>query len=117
MKFFLLLVAIAALFLWLAPKLIYGIGYLLSPPYVLVDRQTEVQGKILNHSVNRGKYRYSVEGRRETFDFDNFHNAALGPDIFLGPYLKDGDFVQKKANSDTLRVTRTGQRSDWTMEP
>jgi hypothetical protein len=117
MKFFLLLVVIAAVFLWLAPKLIHGLGYLLSPPYVMVDKQTEVKGKILNHSANRGKYRYSVEGRRETFDFDNFRNAALGPDIFLGPYLKDGDFVQKAANSDTLRVVRGNERSDWTIAP
>lgn len=117
MKYFFLLVIIAAIFLWLAPKLIYGLGYLLSPPYVLVDEQTAVQGKIVSHDANRGKYRYSLEGRRETFDFDNFRNAALGPDILLGPYLKDGDFVQKKANSDTLQVLRGNQRSDWTLVP
>ena len=117
MKYFLLLVVIAAVFLWLAPKLIYGLGYLLSPPYILVDKQTEVQGRILSHSANRGKYRYSLEGRRETFDFDNFQNVALGPDILLGPYLKDGDFVQKKANSDTLRLLRGNQHSDWTTGP
>jgi hypothetical protein len=99
------------------PKLLYGLGYLLSPSCVLVDKQTEVQGKIVSHDTNRGKYRYSFESRRETFDFDNFQDAALGPDILLGPYLQDGDFVQKKANSDTLRVLRGDQPSDWTIVP
>ena len=117
MKYFFLLGVIAAIFLWLTPKLIYGLGYLLSPPYVLVDKQTEVNGKIVSHDANRGKYRYSLEGRRKTFDLDNFRNADLGPDILLGPYLQDGDFVQKKANSDTLRLLRGDQRSDWTMVP
>ncbi len=62
----------------------------------MVDKQTTVKDKHI----------YSVEGRRETVDFDNFQNAALGPDMCLGPYLKDGGFVQKEAHSATLRVVR-----------
>ncbi|MDJ0366156.1 hypothetical protein QMK33_13440 [Hymenobacter sp. H14-R3] len=117
MKFFFIFVVIAAVFLWLAPKLISGIGYLVSPPYVAVEKQTALAGKVTVYSANRGKYLYALEGRRETFDFDGFQNAALGPAILLGPYLEDGDFVQKKANSDTLRLTRHGQRSDWMLLP
>ncbi|WP_460582784.1 hypothetical protein [Hymenobacter arcticus] len=74
----------------------------MSPPYVAVAKQTALAGQVALYSVNRRKYLYALEGRRETFDFDGFQNAALGPDISLGPYLKDGDFVQKKANPDTL---------------
>lgn len=117
MKFFLFLVAIAAIFLWLAPKLLSGIGYLLSPPYVAVDKQTELAGKVSVYSANRRKYLYSLEGRRETFDFDSFQNEVLWEGGRLGTYLESGDLVQKKANSDTLRVTRKGHHSNWTIVP
>ncbi|GAA4037553.1 hypothetical protein GCM10022409_23290 [Hymenobacter glaciei] len=117
MKFFLVFVVIAGIFLWLAPKLISGIGYLLSPPYVAVEKQTELAGKVTVYSANRRKYLYSLEGRRETFDFDSFQNEGLWEGGRLGTYLESGDVVQKKANSDTLRVTRNGQHSSWTIVP
>ena len=117
MKYFLIFVVIAAVFWWLAPKLINGIGTLLSPPYVFVDKQTELAGKVAVYSANRRKYLYSVEGQRQTFDFDGFQNEVLWEGGHLGTYLESGDVVQKKAHSDTLRVTRNGQHSDWTIVP
>lgn len=117
MKFFLLLVVIAAAFLWLAPKLLSGLGGLLSPAYVVVDQQTAVQNQVQSHSANRGKYRYTLAGRPETFDFDNFQNEVLWEGGRLGSYLADGDSVQKAAGSTTLQVIRHGQVSDWTITP
>lgn len=113
MRYFLLLVVIAALFIWLAPKLFDGLGRVLSPTYVVVDDKTEVQGKISSHSANRGKYRFSLEGRGETFDFDNFQNQLLWQDGRLGSYLADGDSVSKPANATVLILSRNGQRSQW----
>ena len=117
MKFFLILVVILAVFLWLAPKLISGIGSLVSPPYVAVEKQTELAGKVSVYSANRRKYLYLLEGRRETFDFDSFQNKVLWESGRLGTYLESGDLVQKNANSDTLRVTRKGHQSNWTIVP
>lgn len=117
MKFFLIFVVIAVVFLWLAPKLISGIGYLVSPPYVAVEKQTALAGKVSVYSANRRKYLYSLEGRRETFDFDGFQNEVLWAGGRLGTYLESGDLVQKNANSDSLRVTRKGHHSNWTIVP
>ena len=117
MKYFLFFVVIAAIFLWLAPKLLGGIGTLLSPPYVFVEKQTALAGKVSVYSANRRKYLYSLEGRRQTFDFDGFQNEVLWEGGRLGTYLESGDVVQKKANSDTLRVTRNGHQSNWTIVP
>jgi hypothetical protein len=113
MKYFLLLVVIAALFIWLAPKLFDGLGRVLNPAYVVVDDKTEVQGKISSHSANRGKYRFSLGGRGETFDFDNFQNQTLWEDGRLGSYLADGDSVSKPANSTMLTLSRNGRRNQW----
>ena len=115
MKFFLILVVVAAVFLWLAPKLLTGIGTLVSPPYVAVEKQTALAGKVAVYSANRRKYLYSLEGRREMFDFDSFQNETLWEGGRLGTYLESGDMVQKQANADTLRVTRHGQHSIWTL--
>lgn len=115
MKYFLLLIVIAALFIWLAPKLFDGLASVLSPTYVVVDGKTEVQGTISSHSANRGKYRFSLEGRRETFDFDNFQNQVLWVDGRLGSYLADGDSVSKSATSPVLVLSRNGQLSQWTL--
>lgn len=115
MKYLFLLVVIAALFIWLAPKMFDGLASVLSPTYVVVNGKTEIQGKISNHSANRGKYRFSLAGRRETFDFDNFQNQALWVDGRLGSYLADGDSVSKLANSPILMLSRNGQLSQWTL--
>ncbi|RZK32272.1 MAG: hypothetical protein EOO61_17080 [Hymenobacter sp.] len=115
MKYFLLFFIITALFVWLAPKLFYGLGSVLSSAYVVVNGKTEIQGKISNHSANRGKYRLSLACRRETFDFDNFQNQALWIDGRLGSYLVDGDSVSKSANSPVLMLSRNGQLSQWTL--
>ena len=117
MRFFLLLVVIGAVFLWLAPKLLSGIGYLVSPPYVFVDKLMAAKGKVQLYSVNRQKHLYLIEGRPETFDFDGFHNAELWEGSQLGHYLKGGDLVQKRAHSDTLRVIRNGKQSIWMLAP
>jgi hypothetical protein len=79
----------------------------------VVNGKTEVQGKISSHSANRGKYRFSLEGRGETFDFDNFQNQTFWENGRLGSYLADGDSVSKPANSTVLILSRNGQHSQW----
>jgi hypothetical protein len=111
----LLLLVIAALCTWLAPKLFDELSSVLSPTHVVVDDKTQVQGKVSNHSVNRGKYRFSLQGHREAFDFDNFQNQMLWADGRLGSYLADGDSVSKPANSTVLILSRNGQRSQWML--
>lgn len=82
---------------------------------VVINQETGIEGEVTGYNSARG-FKIYINSTPTPYNFDLFVNQELAPNNSLGYYIKSGDFISKKPNSNVLMLKRGAQESSWQFD-